>query len=207
MKYALEKGGPKRLEISWKGSWKEFAIRLDGNVIGTIGDVENLKAGQEFILEDGSNLKVQLTRSFIFPHLQIYKDDWPVHSHGLKPAQMLSYVYKLIFFFGGMNLALGLSGTLFHATLGNLPPAGLLSVLLGGLFLVLGFLVIRRSTIALAIAMAILTLDVILTIFFPPNLPRFALVIGIVFRILILLVMVQGFGAVKALKQSKSSNK
>ena len=207
MKYALEKGGAKRLEISWKGNWKEITIRLDGEVIGTISDIENLKAGQEFALEDGSTLKVWLSRGLVFPRLQIYKNDWPVHTQGFKPAQLLSYVYKLIFFFGGANLAIGLSGTLFHTTLGNLPPAGLLSVILGGLFLVLGFLVMRRSMIALVIAAGILALDMVLTIFFPPNLPRFALVIGIVFRILILLVMVQGFGAIKALKQSKSNAK
>jgi hypothetical protein len=133
MKYALEKGRPKRLEISFKGNWKDFTILLDGNVIGTIGDIENLKTGKEFTLEDGSTLKVRLTRGFIFPHLQIYKDDWPVHSQGIKPEQLLSYVYKLIFLFGGMNLAFGLSGILFHTSLGNLPPAGLISIVIGGL--------------------------------------------------------------------------
>lgn len=207
IKYAIEKGGPKRLEISWKGNYKEITIHLDGNTIGSIADPEQLKAGQEFSLEDGSTLKVQLTRSFIFPHLQIYKDGWPVHSQGFEPAQQLSYAYKFIFLIGGMNLAFGLSGILFRTALWNLPPAGLLSVILGGFFLVLGFFVMRRSIIALSIAAGILALDVVLTIIFPPNLPRFALVIGIIFRIFVLLAMAQGFGAIQALKQSKPCSK
>lgn len=150
---------------------------------------------------------MQLTRSFIFPHLQIYKDGWPVHSQGFEPAQQLSYAYKFIFLIGGMNLAFGLSGILFRTALWNLPPAGLLSVVLGGFFLVLGFFVMRRSIIALSIAAGILALDVVLTIIFPPNLPRFALVIGIIFRIFVLLAMAQGFGAIQALKQSKPCSK
>lgn len=86
-------------------------------------------------------------------------------------------------------------------------PTSSRSVVLGGFFLVLGFFVMRRSIIALSIAAGILALDVVLTIIFPPNLPRFALVIGIIFRIFVLLAMAQGFGAIQALKQSKPCSK
>ncbi|MFH1372114.1 MAG: hypothetical protein ABII09_12630 [Planctomycetota bacterium] len=200
IKYALEKGGPKRLEVSYKGNWKDFTIRLDGNVIGTVAGFEELKAGQEFILEDGSILKVK----FKFPCLRLFRNGRPLLSYD--PAQQLSYVYKIIFFFGVANLALGLSGILLRTNLGNLPPAGLLSISVGCLFLLLGFFVMRRSLIALTIAAGILVLDMVLTIFFPPNFPRFVLIIGVIFRALVLLVMIVGFGAIKALKQGQPQN-
>jgi hypothetical protein len=196
IKYALERGGPKRLEISYKGNWKDFTIRLDGNVIGTMTDVEQLKAGQEFTLDDGSTLKVQ----YKFPAIRLSRDGQPLLLYD--PVQHLSYAYKIIFFFGAMNLVFGIFGTFLNTTVENLPTGGVLSIAFGILFLVLGFLIMRRSIIALSIAAGILAIDMVIAIFFPPNLPQFALIIGLAFRMLILLVMLRGFFAVKALKQT-----
>jgi hypothetical protein len=43
--YALEQGGPKRLEISWTGIWRNFTVRLDGQVVGTVENQKALRAG------------------------------------------------------------------------------------------------------------------------------------------------------------------
>jgi hypothetical protein len=198
MKYALEKGGPKRLEISYKGNWKDFTIRLDGNVIGTVAEYEHLKTGQEFALPDGSILKVQLK----FPGFQVFRNGKPLLLYD--PSQMLKFSYTFTFFSAAANLFMGLSGSLFHTNLGNLPPAGMLSVGFGILLLVLGFFIMLKSTIALSIAAGILALDIILAIFYHPNLPLIILVIAIVFKLLVLLMMIQGFGAIKALKQEQA---
>jgi hypothetical protein len=198
-KYALEKGGPKRLEVSYKGNWKDFTIRLDGNVVGTIASIEQLRAGQEFTLDDGSTLKVQL--KFI---LHLFRNGKPLLSQN--PAEILKVAYTFIFLSGAVNLFMGLSGSVFHTNLGNLPPAGLMSIGFGILFIVLGFFIMLRSPIALAIAVGLLVIDIILTICFPPNLPLVVLVIAVVFRLIVLLVMTQGFSAIKALKQTPPNN-
>ena len=59
-KYVFERGGVERLELTWKGLFKEMSIALDGRQIGTIADQRELAAGKEFSLPDGSKLKVQL---------------------------------------------------------------------------------------------------------------------------------------------------
>jgi hypothetical protein len=197
-KYPLEKGGPKRLEVSWTGNWKDFTVRLDGNVLGTVIVYEQLKAGQEFTLDDGSILKVQVK----FPGLQVSRNGQPLLLYD--PAQMLKFAYTFTFFSAGANLFVGLSGSLFHTNLGNLPPAGLLTAGFGILLLVLGFFIMLRSIIALTIAAGILALDIILAIFYHPNLPVIILVIAIVFKLLVLLMMIQGFGAIRALKQTQA---
>lgn len=33
MKFALEKGGPKRLELTWTGTWQNVAVHLNGRQI------------------------------------------------------------------------------------------------------------------------------------------------------------------------------
>ncbi len=202
IKYALEKGGPKRLEISWKGNWKQFTIQLDGSEIASIDDYDLLKAGQEVSLEDGSSLKVQLAGRSILPHLRVLKDGQPLSASGFEPAQQLGFAYKFTFLIGAVNLVAGLAGVLFNISLVNLPAFGLQSFVVGCLYLFLAFSIRRRSTVALSIAVGILALDLVLAIVFWQNLPRIALIAGVVFRIFVLLGMIQGFGAIQALKQN-----
>lgn len=54
--YALEALGEKRLEISWKGMYKDVTVSLDGNSIGIIPNQKALSAGQEFRSIDGSTI-------------------------------------------------------------------------------------------------------------------------------------------------------
>jgi len=56
--FAFERDGPKRLEVSWKGRWKNVTVQLDGAPIGTVPGQKELSAGQEFQLPDGSTLTV-----------------------------------------------------------------------------------------------------------------------------------------------------
>ncbi len=202
IKYTIEKSGPKRLEISWKGNWQEFTIRLDGSIIGSIADHEQLKEGQEFLLEDGSCLKIQLQNRSIFSYPQISKDGQLLHPSGLDPAKRLGNAYKLIFVIGGLNLAIGII-LLFRIGLINSSAVSLRSIVAGVVFLLLGFFVMRKSTIALTIAVVILAINVILAFIFPPDLTKFIFIVAVIFRILILLAISQGYGAIKALKQNQ----
>jgi len=53
-KYALEPGGEKSLEISYGTFWKNFEVRLDGNLIVAIPNKKELETGRIFQLPDGS---------------------------------------------------------------------------------------------------------------------------------------------------------
>ena len=99
-KYAMEKGEPKRLEISWKGIWKikNFTVHLDGNNIGLIANRKELKAGREFALIDGSILKVQLVKKLLSAELQVLRDDQPLPGSASDPGQRLRVAYGIVFF-------------------------------------------------------------------------------------------------------------
>ena len=43
LKYALERGEDKSLEISWKGRWKNTEVRLKGNLLGVIPTKKELR--------------------------------------------------------------------------------------------------------------------------------------------------------------------
>ncbi len=202
--YALEKGGPKRLTISWKGNFKETVVRLDDNEIGRIDGYEQLREGKEFNLEDGSSLKVQLERKKTLPFPSVLKDGRPLTIPGLEPEKRLSMAYKITFFIAGANIVFGLTGSLLKTTSFNLPTGGIWSVVIGCVFFVLAIFIMRKSMTALSIAVGMVIIDLLLAIIFRGNIPTVLLIAIIVFRILILFVMIQGFVAIKVLKEEQA---
>lgn len=204
IKYSLEKGGPKRLEISWTGKWQAITVRMDGQDIGTFRDVDHLQAGEEFTLADGTCLRIQLVGSPTFPLFRILRDGQPVASAGPGAEQRLKMVTQFLYMIGGINLLLGLMGAVPSLHSPGLPSGGWFSAAAGILFLALGYLVMRKSTAALWAAFGILVLDAIGALFFYGNLGGFAW-IGLVFRVLILFVLLQGFGAIAAIKRDQEA--
>ena len=150
VRFAMERSGPKRLEVSWKFGWKEFQVRLDGAPMGSAEGKSELQAGREFELPDGSRLHVQLTKQ-----LQLTRNGKPVPGSAGDPMAILKMSYGLIFFIGGANLVVGvlaeaMGDSTFSAVFGW-PDA-----VVGALFVGLGLFVRRRSTIALGVAVALL---------------------------------------------------
>jgi hypothetical protein len=207
--FALEPGGPKRLEVSYTGNWKDFTIRLDGKVVGTVADYQELKAGQEFVLEDGSILKVR----FRFPLLRLHKDGRPLLFYDAD--KMLKFDYGAVFFLAAANFTNGLNGMLFHKPIENLPPAGLESVIVGCVFLLLGFFIMRKSAIALAVSIVIYVLssissfivyDISKSDFVIYDISGVAMIVGIIVRLFLLFMLIQGFDAIKAFKGTRLDN-
>lgn len=53
--YALVADGPKRLEVQWKGLWKDVTLSFDGQELGVIENKKALKIGADFALPDGTS--------------------------------------------------------------------------------------------------------------------------------------------------------
>jgi len=203
MKYALEKGGPKRLELLWNVKPTECKIHLDGKEIGSFNDPERLKAGEEFSLDDGTCLKVQLTgRSKLFPY-QIMKDGLPLSSELPGPAQRLKSTYQIMFIIAAVNLMAGLTSFRLHTSFIYFSQNRWILVAAGVIFLVLALLVMRKSKIALAIAAGLFALDTIVFLFYT-ILPLWGRILIFIFRLLLLFLMMQGFGAIYELKQAQN---
>ncbi|NTV00878.1 MAG: hypothetical protein HGA55_07145, partial [Methanoregulaceae archaeon] len=160
-------------------------------------------AGQEFRLVDGSTIKVQLVNKFMSPELQVMRNGLPLPGSSSDPQTRLKNAYLMVYFVAGLNLVLGFISSLFNVEFLQAMGIGFVSIIYGLVFLVLGFFVQRRSAVALILAIVIFALDGILGFFLSIAAGYSPGIGGMVARIILLIPMVQGVGAIKALK-SKS---
>lgn len=202
--YALETGGEKRLDISWKGAFKNVDVVLDGQSIGVIPNQKVLSQGQEFPLEDGSTLKVRLNRNLMSTELQVTRDDQPLPGSASDPKTRFKNAYLIVYFIAGLNLLLGLLASVFNVALLQELGIGFGSILLGLVFLVLGFFVQRQSSLALILAIVAFIADSLLGVVLSVLQGATPGIAGLLVRVLLLVPMFQGVPAIKALK-SKSA--
>jgi len=202
--YSLEPGGPKRLEISWKGFFKNTTITLDGMLLGTIPDHMALRTPQEYKLVDGSLLKVQLVQNLSGAEMQVTRNGVPLPGSASNPETKVNTAAGIIFFIAGLNLLLGVIALITQSEiLANL-GIGWYSLVFGGFFLVMGFLVRKRSKIALILSIVIFSLDAIIGIIGSVAMGGSPAVAGLIVRVLLVIPMVQGVGAITALKKASA---
>ena len=160
LKYALERGGDKSLEISWKGQWRTTEVRLKGKLIGAIPSRKELRTGQNLQLPDGTSLKIQLVKS----ELRVLRNDKPLPGSISDPATRLAQSFYIIYFIAGLNIVLGFIALSFQVEFLQTLGFGMISVAIGFMFLVLGFFTQRRSRIALIVAVVSYGLDCVLAL-------------------------------------------
>ena len=123
--YALEEGKPLRLVIDWGFLSREIVIYLDSEEIGRIPRAK-LKKPHEFILSDGSRLKIQQVPSFKIlgmgfqPYLHISLDGRDLPGVIVSPQQLVSSANGAIFLIALAKLVLAI---LMPAKTIMLPPA------------------------------------------------------------------------------------
>jgi hypothetical protein len=204
---ALEAGGAKRLEISWGMNFKNVSVKLDGREVGTIPDQKALKEGRSFTLDDGSSLQVQLVRSAMSQELQVLRNGKPLPGSATDPEKKLSTAYTIIFFVGGLSLVIGLLAEIANVDFLRSLGAGWFTVVVGVIFIGLGFLVKRRIILALYAAIVLYALDLGLLVMTAVSVPGGRPpVSGIVLHVIFLIFMYQGVGALQELnRQAKSA--
>jgi hypothetical protein len=202
LKYALGKGEPRRLVLSWRGFWmiiKDLTIRLDRIEIGSVSNIEELGSGKQFPLGDNV-LKVKLDGwGFDGWKFKAFKDEQLLVAD---PTPRLRHAYEAIFLGAGLFILggiLGLIGELFQVEFLKQLGIDYTSIILGAILVILGFFVKKRSLIALGIATGLYILDSILIFFTSITGPE--LVTAITIRIFILIYMFRGFSAIRDLKQ------
>ncbi len=201
--YALEPDGQRRIEVSWKGIWKNISVSLDGQILGVIPDQKALAAGQEFPLADGSSIKVQLVGKLYSTELRVLRNGQPLPGSASDPLTRVKTAYGLIYFVAGLNFLLGilaLAGVEFFQQLGF----GVISLIAGVIFLMLGFFTQHLSSIALIMVIVLLALDGILGLIFAAVAGSSSTVGGLFARIILIIPMIQGIGAIQQVKQKKA---
>lgn len=194
--FALEKGGPKNLEFSWKGMWKNFEITLDGQVIGGFENQKALKEGQVFTLPDGSSLEIKLNQSLMGTQLNVLRNGVPLPGTAGDPEQKLKGAYGLLYFIAGLNLLLGVLSLMIQSEFLQQIAGGWYSVIYGLAFLTLAFFVKKQSQIALGISIVMYGLDSVFIVMNSDVSYNFFI------RLLFLYFLWQGFGAIKELNEN-----
>jgi len=206
-KYAFEKGGPERLEISWKGNWENTTIYLDGKEIGSIATQEELREGREFPLPDGSTLQVQLARGFLDAlDLRVSRNGKPLPEVASEQVQKVIGAYVTIFFVAGLNVLAGVAAVLLQSEFLRRFGFGESTVAFGVIYIILGFLVMKRkSPVALSIAAALFALDSILGMVLSARRGISPSILALILRVSLLGSMLQGYGALQELKKAQAS--
>jgi hypothetical protein len=203
--YALEENGRTRLNISWKGSWKNLSVRLDDDLIGTLPTREELMAGREFALPDGSSLQLLLLKSHMTTDLKILRDGRPIPGSTRTLTSKFREAYGIVFVIAGLNLLLGIAAMLFPVEFLR-QIAGPPSIIFGMIYFVLGLFVRRRSMIALLIAILLFTVLTILGVvgYFVNGASSGS--VGLIVRFYLIWLMIQGIGAIKLLESEERAN-
>jgi len=199
-RFALDKGGEKRLVLRWRGIWKNVEVLLDGQPLGEpLPNFKALKRGADYPLPDGRTLHVRFVSGAFFAQgLTLLIDGRPLAGTRQDPRTQIKLAAGMLYFVAGLSALLGIlgmAGVKFLAFLGFSWP----SLLAGVVLAVLGFVGIRyRSRLAFAAAAALMVIDMIvalaLTIDTQGRLPT----TGIVIRVLIIIVVFRGIKSVGA---------
>lgn len=199
--YTIKDGNQYKIELSWKGLWKNMTVKCNFQPIGTFADNKELKAGKEFQLPDGSMLRVQLVSSMTKTELQVLHNGKPIPGSDSDPAQRIKVAAGIVFFVAGLNILIGLLAVMAKVKFLIRIGAGEGSIIFGVLFLILGFFILKQSGIALGLAVLLFAADGILSLILVTKYGGRPPVGAIVFRIFLLIPMIQGFPALKALKE------
>lgn len=190
----------RQLEIEWAGMWNNVSVRCAGVEIGQFADQSALKAGATYTLDDGSTLDVKLKSGMAESGLVVLLNGEPFPGCGSDPLEKLKAAYGMIYVIAALNIILGIvvvvGGFTFLANLG----IGAGSIVFGVIFVILGFLVSKRSVIALTLAVGLFGLDGILIVMQMAQ-SEGGGTGGIIARVFFLIPMMGGFSAIKSLKR------
>ena len=146
--FALEPGGPPRLDVSWGADEGNFDVRLDGAPLGTLRGPEELRNGKTFTLPAGGEIFVRWEDATRGPRVErsgiaIPEDERPRH---VRNAIYVAY------FVGAAHIIVAFAVTLLPRVSPFTPPIG---IAFGATMLGLGFVARRGKHIALSIALAL----------------------------------------------------
>jgi len=197
--FALEPGGGERLLVSWGGGFKDLELSFDGQPLASFADPKQLKEPQAVSLPDGSTLDVQVASPFLFPELRLSRDGEPLPGSSGDPQVRHAAAWQVVAFVAVLNVVVGLlveaTGADFLRSIG----AGWPSVISGLVYGVLAWFVRARSLVALAIAVALFVLDGVLVMMTAAQATGTPPVGGLVARAFLLIPMLRGFEALRAL--------
>jgi len=203
-KYALRKGEPPRLEVSFHKEYDNLTIRIDGEVIESELMRMDLISGKTIQLEDGSMLKVQLITNYRHPELSLLLDGKPLPGSASDPEHILSVAQAYVTAIGILYVILGFIADIWEVEILFRLGLGFFSILLGGCLLILSQLVKQWSVFTLSLVIALIIADGILYPFLAQKAGFEPLFSGVYARILLILILLRGILAILNLKGERA---
>ena len=195
--YALERDGRKRVTVSWQGRWKNVEVTFDGESVMTMSGQEDLTAGREATLSDGSVLGVRLQKRFPGLDLLVLRDGVPLPGSPMDRETEVRSAAIVVYVVAGFNALIGLIALLGNSELFGGSDGGLLLLGFAVIFAVLGFFTQRKSAWALGVAILVFALDGVvsgLAMIADGRMPC----VGIALRVVFLMLMFRGFQAMRS---------
>lgn len=197
--FALVPNGPKALTLSWGAFWKNFTVSVNGQQVATLSSDE-LKAGKDVALPDGSTLRVHLKQGFGNAGLALTRNGQPLPGASNDPNAMVRNAAYLLYFIAALNAVLGAGVLAFGVKALEQLGFGPVNLALGFIFALAGYFTLQRSLVALVLAMGLYALDYV---------AGFVMLVaeggkpgvgGIFIRIFFLIVLARGVTGIRALK-------
>ncbi|MCY1047545.1 hypothetical protein OV208_39970 [Corallococcus sp. bb12-1] len=208
LKLALEEGGPRRLELSWSGNWRDLKVELDDQPVGEVADHLQLEQGVEFKLPDDSVLHVQLLH-VPTPELQVLRDGAPLPDEATDPVQQVRTATFLLYGLAAFSVGLAMVSLVITNKVRQQLPVSASNLLFGGVLAVLGFFMFKRSRVAPLLAILLYSFDTLSTVYLAitsENVAGVSALMGLVIRIFIFGVLGRGFlGARELARREKQT--
>ena len=199
--YPIERGGPRLIEVSWKGFYKKMTVHFGEQQLGIISGRKELKRGKCFILPTGEELCVRLVSNIVASELHLLVNGKPLPGSGSDPWQQLKICAGSLYFFSAVSFLFGVISVMADKE-GS--TGGYISMGVGMLYVALAWLVSKGYPVALTIAVVLIAVNAILLVTLPlmnDQPPRFG---WFVFYILMILPLFRGFAAARAVQAERS---
>ena len=199
--YALDRGGPERLSVSWEGTFKNLTLTFDGSPVASFSSAKEVETPRRLALPDGSELTVELAKVGPFPELRLSRDGVPLPGSAGDPQTQLQGAYNMLFVVAGLNAVLGAIAILGDVSSLKSIGAGWGSLVAGAIYAGLATLVKGRSTLALGVAVALFVVDGLYTFVTAAAARASPPIGGLVARAFFLMPMLRGFSAIRELNK------
>lgn len=162
--FFLQEGKQDPIQVEWKGMWKNLTITHGGKEVGVVPNQKQLKQHNEFVLEDGRSLSVQL-KTGVQAYLDLQVDGKPLPGSGGDPDTKVKTAAIFNWVIGGLQVVVGIVLIALFSRDDEAMLFGGILALVGAIIVGLGFLIRKAHVWAIILTIVLVVGANLLTFF------------------------------------------